>query len=289
LSAGALLFNTLVWGLSFVLIKDALGHTGPIAFISVRFVVALLPLGALAGLRGYSRVALRAAMVPGAVAGLALFGGYLFQTLGLRDTTAANGGFITGLSVVLVPGVAWRLLGEPLRLRTLVALLPSVGGLALLSFGRSSGRDSGAHLGGDLLVLACAFCFALQIALVARFATRLSGRTEGSARFEPLLVTFWQIATVAAGALLLLPFSGEGRGNPDGWLAAAVLGLVGTAGAYLLQALAQRHISASRTALMYTAEPLFAALFAVALAGERLGPSVVIGGAAIVAGMVFGG
>jgi drug/metabolite transporter (DMT)-like permease len=278
IATGGLLLVTAVWGLSFVLIRDALRGTNAVTFIAVRFGVASALL-ALPLLRREARARLRPAFALGCWAGLALLAGYLLQTYGLERTSAARGGFITGLSVVLVPPLALALRGQPLRRRAALALLPAAGGLALLTL---NGAGGGAVNVGDWLVAGCAVAFAVQIVL-------LSPRRGGE---QPALnataLTLWQTAVVCAGSLLLLPSSGL-RLDGSGLLAAAFLGIAGTAMALWVQTAAQRHVSAARVAFVYTGEPLFAALFAALLGGERLGWSTALGGAAIVAAMLIGG
>jgi drug/metabolite transporter (DMT)-like permease len=278
IATGGLLLVTAVWGLSFVLIRDALRGTNAVTFIAVRFGVASALL-ALPLLRREARARLRPAFALGCWAGLALLAGYLLQTYGLERTSAARGGFITGLSVVLVPPLALALRGQPLRRRAALALLPAAGGLALLTL---NGAGGGAVNVGDWLVAGCAVAFAVQIVL-------LSPRRGGEQpALDATALTLWQTAVVCAGSLLLLPSSGL-RLDGSGLLAAAFLGVAGTALALWVQTAAQRHVSAARVAFVYTGEPLFAALFAALLGGERLGWSTALGGAAIVAAMLIGG
>jgi drug/metabolite transporter (DMT)-like permease len=278
IATGGLLLVTAVWGLSFVLIRDALRGTNAVTFIAVRFGVASALL-ALPLLRREARARLRPAFALGCWAGLALLAGYLLQTYGLERTSAARGGFITGLSVVLVPPLALALRGQPLRRRAALALLPAAGGLALLTL---NGAGGGAVNVGDWLVAGCAVAFAVQIVL-------LSPRRGGEQpALDATALTLWQTAVVCAGSLLLLPSSGL-RLDGSGLLAAAFLGIAGTALALWVQTAAQRHVSAARVAFVYTGEPLFAALFAALLGGERLGWSTALGGAAIVAAMLIGG
>ena len=277
LSTAGLIGVTAIWGLSFVLIRDALHGTGAISFIVVRFGVASAAL-ALPLLRGHRSRGLRAAVGPGLWAGAALLAGYLLQTFGLEHTTAARAGFITGLSVVLVPPLARALRGQPLRSRAVLALVPATVGLALLTLR----GDATALNIGDLLVLGCALAFALQIVLLSPHEDTTPAPLDATA------LTFWQTAAVCAGALLLLPVDGL-QLDGSGALAAAFLGLAGTALALWVQTAAQRHVSAARVAFVYTGEPLFAALFAALLGGEALGWATLAGGALIVGAMLLGG
>ena len=277
LATTGLLANAAVWGLSFVLIRDALRGTSVATFLAARFAVASLALAIPLALRGSHTVLWREARA-GAGPGLALLAGYALQTLGLQSTTAARGGLITGLSVVFVPPLAHALRGHPLRRRQILALFPATLGLVLLDL---NGIESLRPSRGDLLILGCAVAFALQIVLLAPRADASEGAGDSAA------LTFWQTLYVAVGALALFPITGE-RLSLAGMAAAVFLGLAGTAGALWVQTLAQRHVSATRVAFAYTFEPLFAALFAVALAGEPLRAATLAGGALIVAAMALG-
>jgi len=153
-------------------------------------------------------------------------------------------------------------------------------GLALLSL------TSGLRIAlGDLLVLGCAFSFAAHILLTGHFAPR----------HDPLLLTLGQVLTVAAlsaaAALLFdLPVWGPpalaGRLNSGVIGAAAFTGLVATAAAFGIQTVAQRFTTSTHTALIFSAEPVFAGLFSFLLTGEVLGPRQLLGCALILAGMV---
>lgn len=96
-----LLLVSFIWGTTFVLTKSALYTIGPCTFLGLRFISAFifLYLATFRRVSGFNRIS----VLRGLAAGSALLLGYLFQTLGLKYTTASNAGFITGLSVVIVP------------------------------------------------------------------------------------------------------------------------------------------------------------------------------------------
>lgn len=213
------------------------------------------------------------ALAPGVLIGLALFAGYAFQTFGLRYTTAAKAGFITGLSVVMVP------LGQALFLRRGPERGP-VAGVVLATFGLGLlSLQANLSVGlGDLLVLACAVGFASHILLVGRFAPDR----------QPLQLALVQIATVAvlssAAALTVERPSAWPAGNV--WFAAAFTGVLATSLAFFLQSRAQQATTPTHTALIFAAEPVFAGIFSFLLIGEVLGPRQVVGGLLILAGML---
>jgi drug/metabolite transporter (DMT)-like permease len=211
--------------------------------------------------------------LPGVLVGLALFAGYAFQTFGLRETTPAKAGFITGLSVALVPLGQAVFLRRPPRRNSIIGAALATLGLALLTLQADLTVSR-----GDLLVFACAVAFAAHILLMGRYAPD----------WPPLRLAFVQITTVAvlsgAAALLLERPVPWPAGNV--WFAATFTGLLATALAFFVQSRAQQATSPTHTALIFAAEPVFAGLFSFLLIGEVLGPRQVAGSALILAGMV---
>ena len=279
----ALLMVTLIWGATFVMVKGAVAGFPVFAFLAVRFLLAslaLLPLvatrvrSASSGKR--SRATHEASwrhLRAGVIVGLLLFAGYALQTIGLRYTTASKAGFITGLSVAIVPVLSALLLRRaPDRLAILGVALATLG-LALLSLG-----DDLTVNRGDLFVLGCALAFASHIVAVGAFAPRM----------DALTLAFFQIATVAlVSGLTSLAVERPWPAMPGHVLfAAAFTGVLATSLAFAVQTAAQRFTSPTHTALIFAAEPVFAALFGYLLAGERLGSRGLMGCALILAGMI---
>lgn len=288
---GALLFVTAIWGATFVMVQDAVAGFPVLAFLGLRFTLAaavLLPLllrfrrswrGLSAGsadrAEGQARQVWRSltGLFPGIAIGLALFAGYAFQTFGLHFTTPAKAGFITGLSVALVPiGEALFLRRTPGRNAIAGVALATVG-LALLSLQSDLSVSF-----GDLLVLGCALAFAAHILLVGRFAPH----------WPALRLAFVQIATVAVVSSLAALALDQPIGWPPSnvWFAAAFTGLFATALAFFVQSRAQKDTTPTHTALIFAAEPVFAGLFSFLLIGELLGARQILGCALILAGML---
>jgi drug/metabolite transporter (DMT)-like permease len=266
-----LLAVTAVWGVTFVQVKDALALYPLFAFLAVRFAIATVVLAPAAGprVRALGRDGTRAA---GAL-GLLLAGGYALQTAGLERTTVSSAGFVTGMYVVLTPVIALLVFGLRVGRAAWGGVALATAGLALLS-----GIHGGSPV-GDALVLAGAAVYALQIVLMERYAPRHDAlgftAVEMAAAFAVLAVV-----AVALGQLEL----------PRGWTvwgALLVTGIFASALAFLAQTWAQQRTSATRTALVFAMEPVFAALFGYTLAGDRLGPVGWAGCAVIMAGIVL--
>ena len=267
----ALIAVTAVWGVTFVQVKDAVAIYPLFAFLAVRFAIATgtLALPAARRVRGLGR----GGVAGGAFLGLLLAAGYALQTAGLERTSVSSTGFITGMYVVLTPLIALLLYRARIGLAAWGGVVLAAAGLALLS---------GVHAGsltGDLLVLAAAAVYSLQIVLMERYAPTA----------DPVAFTFVEMAAAFVGLLVVALSLGD-LSMPHGWTvwgALVVTGVFASALGYLVQTWAQRRTSATRTALAFTMEPVWTAFFGFTLAGDRLGALGWGGCAAIMAGIVL--
>lgn len=266
----ALIAVTAVWGVTFVQVKDAIAIYPLFAFLAVRFAIASATLAVPAArrLRSLGPRGWRA----GIVLGLLLALGYALQTAGLERTTVSSAGFITGLYVVFTPLIALLFFGTRIGLAVWAGVALSTVGLGLLS-----GIDSG-RIGGDLLVLGGSAAYSLQIVLMERHAPR----------YDPLAFTQAEMLACFGGFAAIALALGQVE-LPRGWTvwgALLVTGVFASALGYLVQTWAQRRTSATRTALAFTMEPVWAGIFGFWLAGDRLGAWGWGGAALIMAGIV---
>ena len=281
----ALLGVSGVWGATFVMVKDALADVGPLTFVAFRFGLAALALLPLLWVRrggcksdGGGPNAAPGLARAGTVVGVCLFAGYAFQTAGLQFTGAGRAGFITGLSVVIVPLLSALLGRRPIERAVGVGVLSATAGLALLSLGDPAARALEVGL-GDVLVFGCAWCFAFHILAVGRLAP---GRSAVRLAFAQILVV-----AVLSGAAALIWERPTWDGLVAVWPAAAFTGLLCTVVGFTVQTRAQSFTSPSHTALIFSSEPVFAALFAYVFANERLGVPELLGCALILGGMLI--
>jgi len=266
-----LLAVTAVWGVTFVQVKDAVAIYPLFAFLTVRFALASATLAPVAAgrLRGLGKDGLRA----GAILGILLAAGFALQTAGLERTTVSSTGVITGLYVLLTPLFALALFRVRIPRQVWGGVALALVGLALLS-----GVEAGSST-GDLLVLASTAAQALQIVMVERYANR----------FDAVALAFLQTAVAFALFLAIAVALGD-LSMPRGltvWSALIVTAVFASAFAYLIQIWAQRRISATRIALIFSLETVWAGLFGYLLAGDRLGWLGWSGCALIFAGIVL--
>jgi drug/metabolite transporter (DMT)-like permease len=278
-----LLAVTVCWGVSFAAIKTATHYASPALFVAVRFTAATLLLLALwpwllrgeptaVRRRGYRILGDPPTLRWGLLMGTLIAAGYTTQTVGLTTTSADNSAFLTALSVVLVPVLVFLVHGEKPGRPVMAGL-----GLALLGLALLTRPDLGRTTTGDLWTLGTAAAYAVYLERLSAALKRVP--------YLPLL--FWTVAVCAAWNVLLAATVETRVWHWHAQLAAAlaVTTLLSTLLALYLQNRFQGRTTATRAALIFSAEPVFAAAFAWALLGERL-TGWSLAGAALILGAV---
>lgn len=271
----ALGFITLIWGATFVVVKQALQDSSTLLFLALRFSLATVALGLAFRPRPGQVTHSKWLLAGGVAAGVCLFAGYLLQCAGLRYTTPSKSAFITGLAIVMVPALgalAQRKLPHPWEV---AGVAIATGGMALLTLPGQSLRMGK----GDLLTLGCSLAFAVHILVVGYYAPRLGFRTltlvQISTAAALALSTFWWVETPMI------------RWRPGVVIALLVTGLLATALAFGVQAWAQQYTPPTRTALIFALEPVFAWVTSYLLTGELLSRHGTLGAALILAGILL--
>jgi drug/metabolite transporter (DMT)-like permease len=278
----SLLLVAFIWGTTFVLVQNAISFLEPLSFNGVRFSLAGLFL--LIWLFIFHRSQLKMfniqLLLSGLFMGFWLFSGYAFQTIGLLYTTSSKAGFITGLSVVLVPLFAFFLLKQQPKVNAILGVIIAAIGLYLLTMNGELSINK-----GDWLVFLCAVSFGMHIVITGKY----------SSHFPTLLLTITQIFTVAILCVISAcffenwtqMFNAAVFQKAEVWSALLITSLLATAFAFLIQTNFQKFTTATRVALIFATEPVFAALTAYIWADERLSLSGLIGCILILLGMIL--
>jgi len=281
----ALVFNTLVWGATFILVKSALGGISALLFLALRFCLATLAL-ALLFRKPLSQPGARKGWKAGALVGTFLFLGYVFQTLGLRLTSAPKSAFITGLTSVMVPLLGSFVYRNKPRFSEWCGILTAMAGLGLMTLpGAALPEALGSVNRGDVLTFFCSIAFAAHIVSLGYFSNRVG--------FELLSVTQVGMAALcsagglAAGSILGWTESPFVDWRPEVIFAILITGLFATALAFTVQAWAQKYTTPTRTALIYMLEPVVAWATSYLLAGEGLTRRAAAGAALILGGVLL--
>jgi drug/metabolite transporter (DMT)-like permease len=283
---GALILTTLIWGGTFVVIKESLSFVSPMVFISSRFLFATLLLLPFAYkiFKGTSLMEIKG----GLLLGFLYFMGFATQTAGLNYTSATKSGFITGTFVVFTP--IFQLIIEKRKPSkwNIIGIIFVVTGLIFLSSKGTSFFDVFTEIGGnfnfgDFLTLLCAIFYSVYIVYLDIISKK--------AKFMPLV--FIQISLTAVGGLIFLfIFSAAGieniRADFNTYVIIAILytSLLATILTTSMQTRFQKFVTPTKAGIIFSFEPIFAATFAYLLIKERIGSFGVIGGIFIFAGLL---
>ncbi|MBO8170543.1 MAG: DMT family transporter [Bacillaceae bacterium] len=278
----SLLMVAFVWGATFVLVQNAIAFLPPLTFNAVRFLMASGFLFMLLALfyKKQLKAINKKLVFSGIILGIWLFGGYGFQTIGLQFTTTSKSAFITGLSVVLVPVLGIFILKQLPKLPAVIGVIIATVGLYLLTLGESLDINP-----GDVWSFFCAVSFAMQITLTGKYAPH----------FPSLALALIQITTVgvisAMGGFLFedwqKAFDPQIMGTPEVFWALIITVIPATALAFLVQTQAQKFTTATRVALIYAMEPVFAAIAAFLWTDEVLTAKAILGCLGIFTGMIL--
>ena len=277
-----LLLAAVIWGFAFVAQRVGMEHVGPFTYTGVRFAlgtVALLPflwvrLSKKKEIVQAENRAQRGKLMIGMImTGLFLFGGVTFQQLGLQTTSAGKAGFITGLYVVFIP-FAGLLFGQRSGLVIWIGAALSIIGLYFLSMTGEFRLSP-----GDQLVFWCAVMFTFHVLFIAWLSPLM----------DSFLLAVIQFA-ITAVLSLLIAFAIEPvelSSIADAWIPIAYGGLLSVGVAYTLQVVAQQTAHPAYASIILSLEAVFAVLGGWLILNETFNPTMFLGCALMMAGMVL--
>ncbi len=250
-----LILTTLLWGTSFIITKILTQEVPIFLYLGLRFLIAII------GLFPYFikiKQVNKRILLWGSITGLIYFLAIVFQTIGLQTTTAGKAAFITGLSTIMVPFIAWLGFKRSLNNRIWIAVFVSIIGMAFLLLEGEAGI-----IIGDILVLVCAVLYAIFIILNYKFVNLV----------DIYLYSIVQLLIISlfcfVSSFLInesYSFSSIDLGY---WLVIIYMGIVVTTGTFIFQNWGQQHQGPAQTAIIFTLEPVFAVLFASFIIGNE--------------------
>ncbi|MNH18499.1 EamA-like transporter family protein [compost metagenome] len=267
-----LVFITVLWGGTFLLVHNVMTVSGPMFFVGLRFAAATLFVGLVSAraLSGLTATELKA----GVLIGISIMLGYGLQTYGLQTISSSQSAFITALYVPFVPLLQWLVLGRR------PGLMPSLGiGLAFVGLMLLAGPEGGSlqFSAGEIATLVSAVAIAAEIILISRYAGQVDVRR----------VTVVQLATASALSFLMVVPTQEPLPDFSWLLLLSAVGL-GAMSAVIQVAMnwAQKSVSPTRATLIYAGEPVWAGVVG-RVAGERLPAIALLGGVLIVLAVII--
>ncbi|MFC7679840.1 DMT family transporter [Paenibacillus sp. GCM10028914] len=272
LKADLLIFLvTIGWGSSYLFMKMGLGSLGEFNLIALRFGLAFIVAGALfhRRLRKVNLTTLRYAML----LGLLLFLTFTAITFGLKTTTTSNAGFLVSLTVVFVPLISSFIFKKKIENKLIISVILAMSGIAFLTI-----QLPFTFTIGDLLCMAAAFFYAIHIIVLGSAAQKVDTLNLGI-----LQLGFAGFYGLIFSSIFETPVFPSTR---EGWIAILALSMVCSALGFILQAIAQKYTTPTRTGLIFSLEPVFAALFGFWFAQELMDTKQFIGAALVLLSVV---
>ena len=262
----ALLTAALIWGSSFIVMKNAVEGVPVFMLLGIRFTVGCLLLTMIFHRRLKSIG--KKQLLHGAVVGTLLFAAYTVQTFGLRETTPGKNAFLTAVYCVLVPFVNWLIFRRRPTGWNWLAAVMCLAGIGLVSLEGDLTMNR-----GDALTLVGGVFYALHLVAVSRF-----GEED-----DPVMLTMLQFGASAVWCwgLSLLTETMPHPFPTNAWFELAYLAVFATTAALLLQNVGQSVTPAAPAAILLSLESVFGVAFSVMLGAEGLTAQLVCGFALI--------
>ncbi|MDR6723681.1 drug/metabolite transporter (DMT)-like permease [Paenibacillus amylolyticus] len=267
-----MLLATVIWGSSYLFMKSGLESMQELNLVAFRFAIAFIAAAVIFHRRLF-RMDVRT-FVAGAVMGTALFAAFVFITYGVQRTTTSQAGFLISLAVIFVPILTTAIHRRMPDRRLMMSIIVAVTGLGLLTLQHELSLHT-----GDILCIVAALIYAIYIMIAGKFTPKHDPLTLGTVQLG--VAAIWGIVATFLFESPRLPDS------PESWAAILGLGVLCSGIGYILQTLAQRHASPTRTSLIFSLEPLFAAAFAFSFQGETLTLQGYTGAALMLVGVLI--
>ncbi len=268
----ALLATTLVWGGTFAVVKLGMQDVSPILLIAIRFTIA----GFLyAGLFWRQIFPLsRAQVMKATILSLFLYAGFVSQNIGLTITTASKSAFITSMMVIFVPVLQFVIERKAPRIGNICGIAVVCAGLWFLT-----SPTGAAFNAGDALTLVCAILFAFYIVYLDVVSREMSA----------LQLTFLQMAIISVLSTVSVALFETPRFvvTSQSILTMLYLTFLATALTTYVQSRFQKDTTPTRAVVIFSIEPVFAAIIAYVLLGEQMGGAGILGGVLIIGGVLL--
>lgn len=258
----ALYLTAILWGASFTMTKNAVATMSPFNLLALRFTIAFC-VPALFLIRRILGTDRRTFLF-GSLAGVFMFIGGSFQTIGLQTTTPGKSSFLTATYCVMVPIVFWIIDRRRPGIQVMLAAIVCLAGVGFISL------DTGFTASiGDLLTLASAVAYAAQIVVITKHVNGTDLVLFTLFQFSSCMVLAWAAVFLAEGGFQPVP-SGT-------WPSLVYLGLASTLLAHGLQNYGQKRVPSAQASMILSLESVTGVGFSIIFFGERLTPLLVAG------------
>ncbi|RSL31714.1 DMT family transporter [Salibacterium salarium] len=264
---------TVSWGTSYVFMKMGLGSIEAFNLVALRFGIAFL----FAGLLFYKRlikVDLKTVKY-GMILGFILYLVFTFITFGVKTTSASNAGFIVSLAVIFVPVLSALFLKQKIGPRVFTGIFLSLLGIGLLTLNPQLQMNP-----GDVLCMLGALSYATYILVTGSLTKNVDSLSLGIIQLG-FVSLFGLISSFMAPETTVLP------DTAGSWFAIISLGIFCSAIGFTIQTISQKYTTPTNTGLIFSLEPVFAAVFAFLVLDEKFTTNAYIGAALVLTGVLL--
>jgi len=267
-----LILTAIIWGSTFFIIKDTVVTVNEFYIVFLRTFIAAVSMLVFTLFKDKKSLLNYKTMLKGLVLGLLLATTYISQTIGLKYTSSGHSAFITGAGVIIVPILLSLFFKRKLKLKEIIIFFIVLVGLYLLTYDRETLLNV-----GDLITIITSFSLAWHIILSGKFV-----KTS-----EVLALVGYQFLFAAFVSLLIYLTTQPVKFSlsTSETISLVYLGFIGTLFCYFVSVWAQKQVETVTVALIFTLEPVFAALFAWIFAAEILNLKEMSGGLIILSGI----
>ena len=251
-----LLSVTFFWGITFLMVQEALDTIGVLAFLFWRFFIALLVMLVIS--KSAFKYLNKETFTKGIMLGVFLFLAFAFQTFALLYAQSSIVAFLTGLSVIMVPILLFLFFKSSVRGFVFIGSLIAMVGLYLLTM--SGELTFGV---GEFLTLICTFFVSIHIIYTDRYSKRYNIRLLVLLQFLVIVVLSLAGALTFEGSVLKMEWL-----NFEVLIAVGFTSILCTVYGFLVQTSVQRYTTPSKTAIIFTTEPIFAFAYGYLVGNE---------------------
>lgn len=268
-----LILVSIVWGSTFLIVKDAVDTVDENMIVFVRCFLAFIAMFVFMLFKNKKKLFNKKGFIYGSILGILLAITYTSQTIGLKHTSTGHSAFITSSAVILVPLILFAIYKFKLIKIDVIAVLIVLVGLFLLTYDYETSINI-----GDLITIVTAFAAAFHIII--------SGRVVKKA--DALSIITWQFfaASVVSIIAFFITNSEPVVFSSKSTLSLIYLGLIGTLFCYFVSVWVQKYVSSLKVAVIFSLEPVFAAVFGFFILAEILNPKELLGAGIILIGVI---
>lgn len=269
-----LVLVSIVWGTTFFIVKDTVSSVNEYFLVFVRSFLAFVFIFVYQLFKSKKQLINKRAFFNGSILGVLLATAYASQTIGLKYTSTGHSAFITSSAVIVVPFILFFFYKTKILKIDWFAVLMVISGLFLLTYDIETSINI-----GDIITITTAVAGAIHLVLAGRFITKSEALPLVTYQFLGASVVSLLAWLITGASPVVISFKSG--------LSLIYLGLIGTLFCYFVAVWVQKYVSSLKVAIIFSLEPVFAAIIGYFLLHEVLSPMEFVGTTLILTGVIF--